>query len=91
GGDRQEVHEAIRVHSHAAIKRMKQEGAPDNDLIDRLKGDAIFEKVKDSLDDILDPSSFVGLAPQQTREFIAEHVKPVLAEGEALEGEGLQV
>ncbi|MEZ5990921.1 MAG: adenylosuccinate lyase [Planctomycetota bacterium] len=91
GGDRQEVHEAIRVHSHAAIKRMKQEGAPDNDLIDRLKGDAIFEKVKDSLDNILDPSSFVGLAPQQTREFIAEHVKPVLAEGEALEGEGLQV
>jgi len=60
-------------------------------LIERLKGDALFEKVKDDLDDILDPSRFVGLAPQQTREFIAEHVKPVLGEGEALEGEGLQV
>jgi adenylosuccinate lyase len=91
GGDRQEVHEAIRVHSHAAIKRMKQDGAPNNDLIERLKGDALFEKVKDQLDDILDPARFVGLAPQQTREFIAEHVKPLLAEGEALEGEGLQV
>lgn len=91
GGDRQEIHEAIRVHSHAAIKRMKQEGAPDNDLIQRLKGDALFSKVKDQLDAILDPSSFVGLAPQQTREYVAEHVKLVLAEGEALEGEGLQV
>lgn len=91
GGDRQEVHEAIRVHSHAAITRMKQEGAPDNDLISRLKGDAVFAKVEDQLDDILDPSRFVGLAPMQTREFVEEHVKPILAEGEAIKGEGLNV
>ena len=91
GGDRQEVHEAIRVHSHAAIKRMKQEGAPDNDLISRLKGDAVFAKVEDQLDDILDPSRFVGLAPMQTREFVEEHVRPILAEGEAIKGEGLNV
>lgn len=91
GGDRQEVHEAIRVHSHAAIKRMKQEGAPDNDLIQRLKGDAVFAGVKDQLDDILDPSRFVGLAPMQTREFIKQHVKPILAEGDAAAGEDLNV
>jgi adenylosuccinate lyase len=89
GGDRQEIHEAIRVHSHAAIKRMKEEGAPDNDLIARLKGDKLFAGV--NLDDILDASSFVGLAPQQTREYIEQHVKPILAEGEALKGEGLNV
>jgi adenylosuccinate lyase len=89
GGDRQEIHEAIRVHSHAAIKRMKTEGAPDNDLITRLKGDTLFAKV--NLDDILDPSRYVGLAPRQTRRFIEEHIKPVLAEGEVLKGEGLNV
>jgi adenylosuccinate lyase len=89
GGDRQEIHEAIRVHSHAAIKRMKEDGAPDNDLMARLKGDKLFGKL--NLDSILDASSFVGLAPQQTREFIEQHVKPVLAEGEALKGEGLSV
>lgn len=89
GGDRQEIHEAIRVHSHAAIKRMKQEGAPDNDLLTRLKGDKLFAGV--NLDDILDASRFVGLAPLQTREFIDQHVKPILAEGEAIKGEGLNV
>lgn len=91
GGDRQEVHEAIRVHSHASIKRMKEDGAPDNDLIQRLKGDATFGKVKDQLDDILDPSRFVGLAPQQTREFIQQHVNPVLKEGVSAKGESLDV
>ena len=89
GGDRQEIHEAIRVHSHAAIKCMKVEGAPDNDLITRLKGDTLFAKV--NLDDVLDPSRYVGLAPRQTRRFIEEHIKPVLAEGEVLKGEGLNV
>jgi adenylosuccinate lyase len=83
------VHEAIRVHSHAAIKRMKEEGAPDNDLIQRLKADKLFAKV--NLDDLLDASGFVGLAPQQTREFLDKHVKPTLAKGAAAKGEGLAV
>jgi adenylosuccinate lyase len=68
---------------------MKEEGAPDNDLITRLKGDALFAGV--NLDDMLDASRFVGLAPQQTREFVDQHVTPVLAEGEAIKGEGLAV
>jgi adenylosuccinate lyase len=90
GGDRQEAHEAVRVHSHAAIKRMK-EGAPDNDLMQRLAADPVFAGVKDTFDDILNPERFVGLAPRQTRTYIAEHVQPLLDGTEAIDGEQLQV
>lgn len=91
GGDRQEIHEAIRVHSHAAIRRMKEEGAPDNDLISRLKGDKLFSAISGSLDGILDPSRFVGLAPRQTKRYVEEHVKPVLAQGESASGDKVSV
>ncbi|GAB6188061.1 adenylosuccinate lyase [Thermopirellula anaerolimosa] len=74
GGDRQELHERIRRHSHAAAAVVKQEGKP-NDLIERLKADPAFSAVDFSAE--LDPRRFVGRAPEQVDEFIAEHVEPI--------------
>ncbi|HWA97051.1 MAG TPA: adenylosuccinate lyase [Pirellulales bacterium] len=76
GGDRQELHERIRVHSHAAAARVKQEGGS-NDLLDRLRGDPAFSRV--DLDDVLDPQRYVGRAPEQVDEFVAEVVAPIRA------------
>ena len=74
GGDRQELHEKIRIHSQAAAQQVKGEGKP-NDLIERIKGDEAFSSL--DIDALLDPSAFVGRAPQQVDEFIAAHVAPV--------------
>ncbi|MGC9455364.1 MAG: adenylosuccinate lyase [Phycisphaerae bacterium] len=74
GGDRQELHERIRRHSQAAAEQVKAHGR-DNDLIERLKGDEAFSKV--DIDAVLEPSQFIGRAPQQVDEFIAEDVEPV--------------
>lgn len=76
GGDRQTLHEKIRVHSQAAASRVKQLGQP-NDLLDRLRNDTAFSQV--DLDQLTDPASFVGRAPQQVDEFLAEVVGPRLA------------
>lgn len=77
GGDRQELHEAIREHSMAASKRVKEEGAA-NDLIDRVKADDRFSAIHSELDKIMDPSNFIGRAPQQVDDFLQENVWPVL-------------
>jgi adenylosuccinate lyase len=74
GGDRQELHEKIRRHSHAAGARVKAEGLP-NDLLSRLKADAAFAAV--DMESLLDAARFVGRAPQQVDEFLAAHVVPV--------------
>ncbi len=78
GGDRQALHERIRVHSLAAKERIVG-GAADNDLIERLGQDEAFAAVRADLDDLLEPSRFTGLAGRQTRRFLAEHVDPALA------------
>ena len=78
GGDRQVLHEAIREHSMAAGKRVKEEGAH-NDLLERIAADSLFAAVHGSLDTLLDPIRFTGRAPQQVREFVAECVDPILA------------
>ncbi|MDE0585551.1 MAG: adenylosuccinate lyase [Planctomycetota bacterium] len=77
GGDRQELHEAIRVHSHKAAYRLKAEDGV-NDLLERIKNDPVFAAVADDLDSLLDPSKFIGRAPNQVREFMYEVVDPVL-------------
>ncbi|KAK7203744.1 L-Aspartase-like protein [Myxozyma melibiosi] len=69
GGDRQICHEHIRVLSHQAAKVVKEEGG-DNDLISRIKSEPYFEPVWAELDKLLDPSTFVGRAPQQTEKFV---------------------
>ena len=76
GGDRQELHERIRMHSQEAAKRMKELGGP-NDLLDRLKRDKAFAKV--DFADVLRPEQYVGMSPRQTRAYLADVVRPVLA------------
>ena len=75
GGDRQELHEAIRLHSQKAAWEVKSEGR-DNDLIDRLRQDAAFAKV--DLDAELAPENFIGRSVEQTDEYLADHVAPLL-------------
>jgi adenylosuccinate lyase len=74
GGDRQELHERIRVHSQEAAARVKQEAAG-NDLIDRLKQDPAFAAV--DLEGALEARRYIGRAPQQVDAFLADFVEPV--------------
>ncbi|ADG69643.1 adenylosuccinate lyase [Planctopirus limnophila DSM 3776] len=69
GGDRQDLHERVRIHSHEAARQVKEHGLP-NDLIERLKGDAAFAKV--DLGAALDARRFVGRAPEQVEQFVSE-------------------
>lgn len=85
GGDRQDLHERIRRHSQAAAAVVKQQGG-DNDLLERLAGDPAFARV--DVTAALEPSQFVGRAPEQVDEFIAEVVAPIRSRyplGEALD------
>jgi adenylosuccinate lyase len=74
GGDRQDMHERIRQHSHAAGAAIKNEGQP-NDLIERLAADEAFVNV--DFEAAMEPTQFVGRAPQQVDEFIEEVVTPI--------------
>ncbi len=71
GGDRQVLHEAIRVHSMEAAKAVKMEGKV-NDLLDRIAADPVFGMNRAQIDEVLDIREFVGRAPEQVDEFIAE-------------------
>ena len=86
GGNRQELHERIRVLSMEAGRNVKVDGG-ENDLIERIKKDDMFRAVHDRLDDILDAKKFVGRAPQQTAEFIAAEIDPILEKHRASLGE----
>ena len=77
GGNRQELHERIRVLSMQAGANVKAEGK-ENDLLDRIRADELFRAVRDRLDDILDAKKFVGRAPGQTVEFISREIDPIL-------------
>ena len=78
GGSRQDVHERIRQHSIAAARAVKDEGVP-NDLLDRIAADASFSMTRAELESTMDPHRFVGRAPEQVDEFLAEVVEPLLA------------
>ncbi|KAL1936113.1 hypothetical protein VTP01DRAFT_247 [Rhizomucor pusillus] len=78
GGDRQECHEQIRVLSHQAAHVVKMEGG-ENDLIERIKKTEYFKPIWDELPKLLDPSTFIGRAPEQVDSFIEKHVNPALA------------
>ncbi len=77
GGDRQDLHERIRVHSLEAARQVKQEGLS-NDLLARIAADPAFAAA--DLDETLDPRRFVGRAPEQVDEFLGEVVEPLLRE-----------
>ncbi len=90
GGDRQELHEKIRVYSVETAKNIKLEGR-ENDLLDKLVNDPAFCLTKETLDEILDVNKFVGCAPEQTRWFVTEVVNPVLREYENQEQTGEEI
>ena len=79
GGDRQELHEKLRVHSQAAAAVVKQEGLP-NDLIDRVCADPAFGLTKEEILAFLQPENFIGRAPQQVTELLETVVRPLLAQ-----------
>ncbi|MBR1457126.1 MAG: adenylosuccinate lyase [Oscillospiraceae bacterium] len=77
GGDRQELHEIIRVYSHEAAARVTLEGGA-NDLIDRIAADARIPLTKEEILAELDPAKYIGRSVSQVEEFLADAVKPVL-------------
>ncbi len=79
GGDRQDAHERIRGYSIAAARALK-DGAAHNDLLDRIAADSAFGIDREELERAMDPSRFVGRAPEQVDEFLAEVVEPLLAQ-----------
>ena len=86
GGNRQELHEKIRVLSMEAGKNVKVEGG-ENNLIELIKQDEIFKPVWDKLDEILDAKNFIGRAPSQVVEFIQAEIEPILEKHADLLGE----
>ena len=78
GGDRQELHERIRVHSQAAAARMKQEGK-ESDLMERIAADPAFPMDHEHLTKLLSPENYTGRAAEQTVNFVKNEVDPALA------------
>ncbi len=84
GGNRQELHERIRVHSMAASRVIKEEGG-ENDLLERIAADPAFGVTLEQLNSIISPEKYVGRAPQQTEDFINNDVKNALKPYEGME------
>lgn len=90
GGNRQELHEKIRLHSLAAARIVKEEGG-ENDLVDRIAGDSSFGISKEEILEILRPDLYIGCAPMQVREFLENIVKPILDNEESIDMEQVSV
>lgn len=90
GGNRQELHEKIRLHSLVAARIVKEEGG-ENDLVDRIAGDPSFGISKEEILEILRPDLYIGCAPMQVREFLENIVKPILDNEESIDMEQVSV
>jgi adenylosuccinate lyase len=91
GGDRQAVHERLRLHARASASAVLEDGGT-NPFLELVAEDAEVPLDRSELDALLDPVRFIGRAPQQVREFLAEHVQPVIdAAGELPEAKDLDV
>lgn len=77
GGDRQKLHEIIRVYSHEAAARVKLEGKPNN-LIDRIAEDERIPLTKEEILSELDPVKYIGRCVSQTEEFVSNIIEPIL-------------
>lgn len=77
GGDRQELHEIIRVNAQAAAANVKQNGG-ENDLLARLAADPHFAALNLDFKEILQPEKYVGRAPEQVVDYLATEVQPLL-------------
>ena len=86
GGNRQELHEKLRVHSQAAARHVKEDGGT-NDLLDRIGSDASFQLSKEELEKILDPIRFTGRSAEQVDHFLQQVIEPLLEENAELIGE----
>ena len=82
GGDRQELHERIRELSMEAGKRVKQEGL-DNNLLELIAKDPMFNVSLDELKAKLDPMKYVGRSKEQVEEYLEEVIAPIIAESES--------
>lgn len=78
GGNRQELHERLRVHSHAAAAHVKKEGG-ENDLIDRIAADPAFGMTRAEILSHMDPAAYTGRAPEQVDIFLRDVAAPLLA------------
>ena len=85
GGDRQELHEAIRQHSVDVAKNIKLNGAK-NDLLERIAADSRFSLTQQELDSVTSGDGFTGCAKEQTEDFIRDYINPILEENKALLG-----
>lgn len=90
GGDRQELHEKIRVHSMAAGSVVKNEGK-ENDLLERIAADESFGLTLEQLKARMKPAEYVGRAPGQTREFVRDYLNPIFEENKDILGRQAQI
>ncbi len=86
GGDRQELHERIRVLSMEAGRNVKERGE-ENNLLELIRQDKAFEAVWDRLDEIVDSRKFIGRAEKQVEEYVGEYIEPILKSNKSLLGE----
>ncbi len=90
GGNRQELHERLRVHSQAAARRVKEEGG-ENDLLSRLAKDPAFGLGEEEMGGLLRPEDYTGMSAGQVEAFLSEVIRPVLKENETLLGESQEL
>jgi adenylosuccinate lyase len=91
GGNRQELHERIRVHSLEAGRNVKDLGLPNN-LIDLIADDPMFGMTREELTAHMQPSLYIGRCPEQVADFLHEDVTPVLTKyAAALKGQGTEL
>ena len=86
GGNRQELHEKLRVHSQAAARVVKEEGGK-NDLVERIAADPAFMVTREEIEAILQPEKFIGRSKEQVEEYLAGIITPLLEENKELLGE----
>ena len=90
GGDRQELHEKIRVHSMEEGSVVKNEGK-ENDLLERIAADESFGLTLEQLKARMKPAEYVGRAPGQTREFVRDYLNPIFEENKDILGRQAQI
>lgn len=90
GGDRQDLHERIRVHSRAAAHAVKAEGR-DNPLMELVAADPAFAVIRSQLPSLMDPARFIGRSPEQVDSFVKNEVEPRLRGAVAAAGDEIRV
>ncbi len=90
GGNRQELHERIRIHSLEAAKMVKVEGK-ENDLVDRIAGDESFGISKEEILEVLKPELYIGCSAKQVEEFLEEAVNPAIKDIKIIESAEITV